>query len=206
MMGLRKGHGSAGAEPGFLTDEGGLLVAASLGADYCAEHEWGIKPLTDAFGIGGPDRETQVGIERYQVTRAPDDLHLIEGRGHTCLLYYPYYKEGQDLPDALTPRKLWKGDGYEIESFVSGWSDGTFGVYARGGGREYLRELHAAFLDGDAAIWLAGGDNPFGRSGLILGIVSRVPEDAKENMAEAHRAWIHLAETGEAVEAETESH
>lgn len=210
MMGLRRGHGSDCAGPGFLTDEGGKLIAVSLGADYCAEHECGIGPLREAFGLGGAERETTVGIERYQVTQAPKALHLIEGEGHTCLLYYPYYEEGRDLPRDLTPLKLWKGDDdydpkdkNKVESFVSGWSDGTFGVYARGEGREYLRELHAAFLDGDAAIWLAGGDSPFGRSGLILGIVSRAPEDAKENMAEAHRAWIRLAETEEAVEAET---
>jgi hypothetical protein len=212
-MGLRRGMGSAGTGPGFVMDEDGTFVAASLGSDFCAEHEHGIGPLTSAFGIGGDDPSRVIGIERHRATRTPDSLHLIEGEGFTCLLHSRYYEDGNDLPRELEPRKLWKGDeDYDpkdkkkVESLVTGWSDGTFGVYVRGdGNREHIRALHKAFHDHDAAIWLGGGggDNPFGRSGLILGIVSRAPKAALEQMAEAHRAWILLADTEKKVEKKT---
>lgn len=42
-------------------NDSGQVIAVNLGADYCAEHEWGIKPLKESLGIRSfPDNERTI--------------------------------------------------------------------------------------------------------------------------------------------------
>ena len=42
-----------GREGSFWKNDQGQVIAVNLGADYCAEHEWGISGIQSAFGIQG---------------------------------------------------------------------------------------------------------------------------------------------------------
>ena len=46
------------------------LVGFNLGADFCAEHEWGIKGIVREFGVDG----NKVGIDGRMVTVVPKSL------------------------------------------------------------------------------------------------------------------------------------
>jgi len=46
-------------------DENGNLQGVSLGFDFCAEHEWGIKTLRNKLGMD----DNIIGIDRYLPTK-----------------------------------------------------------------------------------------------------------------------------------------
>src|SRR5271156_937305 len=54
----------------------GLFLGVCLSADYCAEHEWGIKPLQTMFGI--PQDDQVFGLKRRQITQVSSNLRWVE--------------------------------------------------------------------------------------------------------------------------------
>lgn len=61
---MRRGH-----DNGWLKDDMGRLVAVNLGADFTAEHEWGIKGIQQSFGISAD--LNVFGIQRRAITAIP---------------------------------------------------------------------------------------------------------------------------------------
>jgi hypothetical protein len=61
---MRRGH-----DQGWLLDENGRTVGINLGADFTAEHEWGIKGIQRAWGISAD--KTVFGIARRTITTIP---------------------------------------------------------------------------------------------------------------------------------------
>lgn len=188
-----------GRDNGFLKNEDGRVIAINLGADYCAEHEFGIKELRSAFGIN--DDPTLFGIQRRVVTKIPaKDYH-----GNDTLQYLEFgtKKEpqavlvfGQHLSHVI---EQLKGAGrfqdqapecaipkYDKDATLgTAWSERDFGIHVKGAyGVEQLKAVYEAFLKNDIAIWVGGGQ-VFQNGGLILGIVSRLPADKLETMRAA---------------------
>ena len=58
----------------FIFNEDGTFVGLNLGADYCAEHEWGIRDLEDTFGIN----RNLVGIKSRTIQKLPDSMRTLE--------------------------------------------------------------------------------------------------------------------------------
>jgi len=68
-----------GNKPSIMTNDDGQLVAVNLSADFCAEHEWGIRDLSNMLGIRGDQRaekilgvtrkEEMIGLDARQITR-----------------------------------------------------------------------------------------------------------------------------------------
>jgi hypothetical protein len=52
---------------GFIAHNG-KEIGIYLGADFCAEHEWGIKKLKSTFGIGETKKP---GVPRRMITKVP---------------------------------------------------------------------------------------------------------------------------------------
>lgn len=48
----------------------GQFVGFDLGADYCAEHEWGIKGIRREFKLN----DNLIGIDKRMVTEIPNTL------------------------------------------------------------------------------------------------------------------------------------
>jgi hypothetical protein len=57
-----------GGDVEFLMD-GEILTGVYLPADYCAEHEWGIKGLHESFGI--LNDVNVIGVDRYKANAVP---------------------------------------------------------------------------------------------------------------------------------------
>lgn len=170
-----------------LLNEKGEFAAWNLGADYCAEHEWGIKKLQALFGISG--EETVFGIDRRRVRQVPTDAVLfVQGRVRATLVIgdevqyarkwgtpEEVEKRLTELTDRFKPWRRYsdyKTKKYTVEP-TTAWDDGSFVISVEGKDAvKQLKELHDALVNGDGAVWLGGG-GVFENAGLVIGIVSR---------------------------------
>ena len=105
---MRKSFGGT-----LMVSPEGKLVGASLGVDGCAEHEWGIGPLREQFGVTiEADDRSVLGIDRRKITRRPAGLEVL--RGLVPIVSKPYssgFRKGRCAvprrPRArCTPRRL----------------------------------------------------------------------------------------------------
>lgn len=181
--------------------EEGKIIFLSLGADYCAEHEWGINDLRLMLGVDGAkpkysQEEVKYknphGISRRRIINH-DPIRLYEHRGQALLMcddrwiidrFDKHLKEDGFAKTwkEFRPRELGLlGD----ETLATAWDGGSFGVLAKGDDAVRLRELHKQILAQNVAIWVGGTSNPFDRGGLILAIVSNVPTEHLETMRAA---------------------
>lgn len=171
---------------GLLLTDAGVLIGINLGADYCSEHEWGIKGLREMFGM----KDEGYGLDKRTVTKMPEGtewnndvarpwVKLIKKRNKTTLLVGRYCtQEGYDL------KHLELGD-YNKEKLSTAWDEKSFGIEAYSKGDQLaVNEIYKAMESGDLAIWLSGG-GVFQNAGLVLAIVSRIPTDKAEQLREA---------------------
>lgn len=174
-MGMREGRNN-----GLLILEG-ELVGINLGADYCAEHEWGIKGIKSKLGIDS----SKLGLEQRKMSRQSSDLHWLEkfqlnkndkkDKSRWSGIYFqhiyngdePYIRASAYGNDFLT---LWCEDGFCALS-----SDPTK--------IEQLKTVHDAFSNNDIAIWLGGG-GPFQNAGLCVAIASKLPKEITDGWHE----------------------
>ena len=64
--------------------DGDTFIGVNLGADFTAEHEWGISDIREQFGM----KDDKDGIDRRTATRVPkDSIRLIKGKKHPVLLF-----------------------------------------------------------------------------------------------------------------------
>ncbi len=179
--------------PMFVANENGEFFGCHLPADFCAEHEWGIRDIARAFGLPQYGRdEGPMDISRFQIQNVPrpeDGLILKLGKEHHFLVLDTWDPERQ------TDHKNWLSASVSKEKFneetvsilpveASGkWDSKGFAIYAKGKGvGKYLQELHQAILNKDFAIMLGRG-HAFQNGGLNLTIISKMPKIIKENIA-----------------------
>ena len=92
-----------GRDNGFLYDtDGTTLTGVNLGADYCSEHEWGIKGIQASFGIELAD-DKKLGLEKRTITTLPasPDLIFVKSK-KSAVLYFRrvgYVSEGKSAAD-----------------------------------------------------------------------------------------------------------
>jgi hypothetical protein len=182
-----------GRDNGFLLTDEQKVLAINLGADYCAEHEWGIKGINQAFGFGLND--SKLGLERRQVTGTPLVLWLDkipfkrynsktrknETLKFSGFMFHSYYKEqDEDVKDMLT-RQAYPGE----NNIVSMWDEQGFAVLCGNEGDiASLKEIYDSFSKKDIAIWRGGG-GVFKNAGLVIAIASRLPKEVTDNWYQA---------------------
>ena len=163
----------------------GKFVGVNLGADYCAEHEWGIKKLREKFGM----KDNVLGIDGRTITAVPNLLFYKEKK-NTVLAFVDdwSFKKIQEDNMVQFKKDVTKGSVlgelslYGEQSLATAWDEGTFGILAKTdiAGND-LEDLYNAFQQKDVAIWRGGG-GVFQNAGLVVAIRSRVPEDAVKLM------------------------
>lgn len=161
-----------------------------LAADYCAEHEWGIKDLKQEFGIPTPDvKEPPFGIERMAATQVPRHIFFDKTR----LIVDQY-------GDNYSPSELRL---YRDETIAGAWNGRSFGLLVKNKDNiKYLTELHDHIQNKNVFIYLGKphGGNPFLRAGLIIGITDRATQEAKDMWfnedKEMAQIYIEAEETG----------
>jgi len=167
-----------GNDPKFLIEDG-KLVALNLGSDYCSEHEWGIKELKANFGITDEDTAL-LGIAKRRITIVHGGLEYHnEGKEH-FLIGWDYIASYNPPPAKITDLYMIKG-----KELACAWDSKSFGIRVAGKeNKAHLQELYEAFQKKDIAIWLGGGQ-VFLNAGLVLGIVSNIPEASLKTMHDA---------------------
>lgn len=167
------------------------VIGLNLGADYCAEHEWGISSILLYFGIN-----PGVGLESRIMTKLPNErLTVIDDvkkkkTGKTVLTFNDYsaLSDPTKVPDIFKMRNV-KG---EFNRLQTAWDEKSFGICAHSPeDRENLRKLIEAFKVNDVAIWLGGG-GVFQNAGLVMVIASKVPSESKAVMKEVDEDVLAL--------------
>lgn len=206
---------SGSEKPGWVVDDNGVLIGIQLGADYCAEHECGIKGIKRELGILSKDEcdEQQIfGADRYTVLAVnTDQFHFRETKTthEAVFIFNPRvfgrsWMSSQQLSlEQMTISKLanhydihllgpWKD--HEAQTLATAWDEASFGIHVKGKqDHEYLRELQQAFIDQDVVVYLGAPPIPvFSNSSLNLMIKSRIPQEGLDLMEKTDRELWEL--------------
>lgn len=176
----------------------------NLGADYCAEHEWGIKGLHASFGIPFGDDE-KLGLEKRTITIVPSSPDFcLEAHPKKFVLYFQDASwmgvEATAKQQASIKANTTRGELYLYgdKTLATAWDDKSFGVHTTSKeGISALAQVYDAFQRKDAAIWLGGG-GVFQNAGLVLAITSRVPKDKADGMRAADEDRVRLVAAAKA--------
>lgn len=167
------------------------FIGVNLGADATSEHEWGIKPIRQAFGM----RNDGVGIERRIITCVPK-LDGAYRRALVCIVEKGFaYGDRSIAADAL-PHDLRNTK----DELVTAWSEGSFGAVANTASvANRLHRVYEAFERKDIAMWLGGG-GILQNAGLCIAIASKIPQyitaEWREKDLEAKRLQEDVQATG----------
>lgn len=166
----------------------GSFMGINFGADFVAEHEWGVKGIYRSLGINQDSKV--IGMERYRVVNIEEGtLSLLEEKSATALILQRPYNSRSKIDEY---RNLQSSD-----EFVTAWSEDDFGIKVSGEKNiKKLKRIHEAILNKDAAIWVGGG-HIFANGGLVIGIISLIPQEMKGKMAVAHTDRQKLEEASE---------
>lgn len=189
---MRRGHNSS-----WLTHND-TIIGVNLGADFTAEHEWGIDGIKKRLGI---DSTGEPGIERRRAKRiCSDSVGLKEDGDRLSLVVtwgYQEYWSQRDLDGKDCRCAEWAFR--EGDTLVCCWSGDSLIVRTNDDkGKTFLRDLHAALLSGGVAVWLGSSRLPILNAGLCLAIVDRVPEEYKATMRDADTNRERLTAAAEA--------
>lgn len=190
----------AGYETDFVHSENGL-VGILLDADFTSEHEWGIKSLLQSFGISRkedefgvePRRAKAVEEQNFFFHREDNRAVLAGGSAYTLrYMYQEIQKEGlKKAPNNYSVN--------EKTQIAAAWDSGSFMVYVESKeGSNNLEAIYNAFLENDVLIMLGGGWEAFKNAGLVLGIISKIPDDLKKAMYDADESNYKLKQTAKA--------
>jgi len=184
------------------------FIGVSLGYDYCAEHEWGIKDLKRLCGMPEASKKN-MGIKNRTITQCPV-LVFKEStvkKKNFAILYSGYKYRTQEESENQLPHDfrnyendlIWNADWNakspnrdSQDNIQTAWDESSFGVSAMGDTEiGYLKELHEAFkkLNITIAITNLKAKNPFAGSSLCLLITDRIPKEAIDAMYAADKEY-----------------
>jgi hypothetical protein len=172
-------------------DNGGKFIGVNMPGDYCAEHEWGIKPLIKLFDRD-PARFKINGHAPYENSvkflNKKDYAILGCDAGSSRLMDFSWLKT---LSSETSKPELRKALAYYVDisaEFSGAWCEDEFIISVTG--KEPVRQLgklYDSICINDAAIWLGGGNsNPFDRGGLCLAVYSELKPEIIKAWEEAY--------------------
>ena len=206
-----------GKDFGYKGEKTNIIVGVDLGADYCAEHEWGIKGISRKCGIGNyidnngniVSVSEQENFESYNGELKP--LFGVESRSISnsskvkmyeykinCKKAYAlvcaggYYDRNCDKKpySELMP---WNDDW----DFSACWSGEDFAFMVKD--KNVVEALYNAFQNLDIAIGFTGGGT-FKNAGLTILIKSLIPKswanEVYKRDKENYETWKKAYETG----------
>jgi hypothetical protein len=154
------------------------IQAFCLGYDYCSEHEVGIKDLLSKLGTN----PKKLGLEAYQITKSsllttigqvetkdgPVDVYVITSAKDIKIEY---------LVNILEHK--YHEDDYGFD-FWTAWGEDDFLIVMQKTemSMKVYNTLIEAFDKNDIAVYQAGSGNPFGGSGLVIAVYSKIPKEA----------------------------
>lgn len=159
---------SAQRDNKILRNDDGTIIGISMAADYCAEHEWGIKALKRKLGlVEKPESFADNCLTKPFTLRTED-------AGNFPMFITTSHSEYTDVTRLGT---YWNSEGLD---FTSAWDERDFFAKAVSeDGKAALTALVEAFERGDIAVFLGGG-GVFQNAGLVVAINSLIPQELKD--------------------------
>lgn len=152
------------SDTSFITaDDTTEVVGVALGYDFCSEHEQGIKPLMQMFGL---DLDAP-GLDRYRVTQVPKNLKWITGKDRDGNPYQGFGLSGRS-GDVSTSYALEELRYWEKQQLSATWRDDGFAIIAwTDEGAEKLKTIFEALQAKQATLTKGSAHpgNPFRGSG-----------------------------------------
>lgn len=177
------------------------LYGINLGADFCSEHEWGIKDLRTMLGVKKTILENRfLGIIKKEVPvfgiearRIHDITHVVSSTCREMRMFGVYDGRHQDWLnhkfDDAEPHLL------KSDDFYAEWGENGFVLFSKDIARMDI--LKTAVLKSDFGIFLGGG-GVFSNSGLNLVIISKMPDIMKNNIYKSDEDAYELNTKAEA--------
>jgi hypothetical protein len=170
-------------------------LAVNLGADYCAEHEWGIKKLYEAFGV--KYEIGTYGLKKRKISKVPESLvwvKLLDGRqGFAYRSYWFRSAEVSLIDDGdLKSYEIFDRDTHKMKpnpvQLVAAWSDDDFACLSKDPTDiKYLREIFEQFAKKNIIFTFSNALPAFENPGLIIAIANRMPKEAVEMLTKADK-------------------
>jgi hypothetical protein len=189
------------SETQFVVDDNNVFYGIFMAADFCAEHEWGIKTLTNSFGI---QHENLVGIEARTARNVPTSLRY-EQKDNMAILtigYRIYYSDKGLFDSIPSELKYYSKKNNDNDFITSAWSEKDFGILVKG--QENINKLsmiHEAIKSNNVAVFLGNcsteGKRSYRNSGLIVALLDTFPEKSATEMKEADEDCLKLVKTAE---------
>mgnify|MGYP001312351759 CR=1 FL=1 len=158
----------------------------SLGYDYCAEHEWGIKGIQRSFGINND----LLGVDGRTITK--NAIRLFENKNYYMLTsYYPSWRNKELSFDDLIP---YEGLNKTLSTF---WDEDNFMIVLDKNdiNKKYVDVLMDAFSKNDIIIARIQTSVPvFSNASLSVLIKSNLPKDAINSMYNSDKMAKNLIE------------
>lgn len=203
---MRRGNNSE-----LIKDEQGQLLGFNLGADYCAEHEWGIDGIKHSFGIDVDSSEkpfakwwekillfttkSALGVDKRLITKCPE---LVKGEYKISIkdykqpkskpvkhtIYYIGFKPYHFSASSKEKRfeEEIKRGVYYIDETKKVWGWWSEGDFmVASTDKQAIEDLYQAFQVLDVTISVGGG-NVFQNGGLHFVIKSRISQDVVDDV------------------------
>ena len=203
---MRRGYNSE-----LIKDEQGQLLGFNLGADYCAEHEWGIDKIKRSFGIDVYSSEkpfarwwekillvttkSALGVDKRLITKCPE---LVKGEYKISIkdykqpkskpvkhtIYYIGFKDYYYSSAAKEERfeEEIKRGVYSVSETENVWGWWSEGDFmVASTDKQAIEDLYQAFQVLDVTISVGGG-NVFQNGGLHFVIKSRISQEVIDDV------------------------
>ena len=171
----------------FLTIDTGTIIGINLGADFTAEHEWGITGIQQDFGINTSN--TAFGIDRRKITKVPAWFDWTTGAAPNSEGFYLWQTWNDKKPSFVNNSELAT---WGKHTLACAWDDKSFGVFSSNLQEiAHLKDMFTAFQNNDGTIFLGGGAL-WGNAGLCLVIASRIPTNLLDGWYKADKEAYDL--------------
>ena len=172
------------------------FIGLNLGADYCAEHEWGIDDIKKYLGV---DSNAAFGLPRKLITKADHLKWYDDGKRVGFILYRFYSDEGNDWK----PREVSIYSDKQKTIYTSWAKDGFYVLTDKNNKNakviERITKLFEAINNKNACIWLGGG-GVFENAGLCIGIVDQMDKQIFDDWyavdKDRHDTKVEFEKTG----------
>jgi hypothetical protein len=187
-----------------------VFIGISLGYDFTAEHEWGIKGINRICAIPESSKKN-MGVKNRTITKSPKIVfkEKTHKKVKFALLYTGTEWRSDEENEKYVPRDLenyvsdleWKVDfeqkhpndkGNIKDNIITAWDENSFGVGVMGEKEvEYLKEIKTALENCNLTITRINiqPTNPFANASLSLLITDRIPKEALEQMYLADKEY-----------------
>lgn len=173
----------------------GQVVGVNLGADFCSEHEWGVKELLRDFNV----KQDLIGVDGRKINMCPDRLlfqKITIDKMKCIILAMPSNTFFWNKADKRITKKdishfelpIWKLHESDI---CASWDSGSFAILVREDKEKEISELYEAFKNLDVCIGLAPS-HVFKNGGLKFCIASRLPEETVNKIRDDDLDYIAL--------------